>query len=107
MEIDFTLALITTAIVFILTLIFGRQVKIWFATVSSALIVLPILPIFLLGTSATLNANPEMAIAVADSTIEAIILYVSHKIPGIVISELAGAIVGSVGGAVVGMAKEF
>jgi hypothetical protein len=59
---------------------------------------MPILTIFLFGTSAMLNAGAQTAKVVADSTVEMIVLFFSQKLPGIAISELAGTIVGTVGG---------
>jgi hypothetical protein len=82
----------------VLTLAFGSQIQIWFTTVGTALIVMPILTIFLFGTSAMLNAGAQTAKVVADSTVEMIVLFFSQKLPGIAISELAGTIVGTVGG---------
>lgn len=102
---EFALAVITATVVFILTLVFGSQAQMWFITVGTALVLMPILIVFLFGTSAMLNADAQAAKVTADSTVEMIVLYVSQKLPSIVISEVAGAIVGTVGGTMVGMAK--
>ena len=93
------------ALAFILTLIFGKQISTWFATVSATIIVMPILVVFTFVALGMLNADPEAARAIASSTVEEVVSYFADKLPDIVISDLAGAIVGTVGGFVLGIAK--
>jgi len=105
MELEFTLALIVAAIVFILTLIFGEEFKTWIGTVCLVIIVTPILFYFIVGYLGMLNTDPETAKEISDTTITKITEYVSNQLPSVVISDVAGAIVGAFGGFIVKIFK--
>ena len=101
MEQEFILALIVAVVVFILTLIFGEEVGHLIKFAGAAIIVVPILFYFTVGTFGMLNTDPKTAQAIADSTITNIINYVTAQLPHIIIADIAGAIVGAFGGFIV------
>lgn len=105
MELEFTLALFVAAIVFILTLFIGEKFGAWISTVCLAIIVAPMLFYFIVGSVGMLNADPETAKEISDTTITKITEYVSNKLPSVVISDIAGAIVGAFGGFIVKIFK--
>lgn len=105
MELEFTLALIVAAIVFILTLLTGEEIGTWIKTVCFVIIVTPMVFYFIVGSLGMLNTDPETAKTVADTTITKITEYVSNQLPSIVISDIAGAIVGAFGGFIMKLFK--
>ena len=101
MESQFILALIMAAVAFVLTLVFGKQFGAWLGSMGAAIVIVPLLLIFLSGSLGMLSADAETAQTIANSTIERITQYVSNQMLGIVIADVAGAIVGALGGAIV------
>jgi len=105
MELQFILALVVAIVVFILTLVFGKKIGAWLGSIGAAVVIVPLLLIFLSGSLGILSADAETAQIIADSTIERIMQYLANQMPGIVIADAAGAIVGAIGGTIVSMAK--
>jgi len=105
MELQFILALIMAIVAFVLTLVFGKQFGAWLGSIGAAIVIVPLLLIFLSGSLGILSADAETAQIIANSTIGRIMQYVVNQMPGIVIADVAGAIVGAIGGAVVSMMK--
>ncbi len=103
MESQFILALVMAAVAFVLTLVFGKQFGAWLGTMGAAVVMVPLLLIFLSGSLGILSADAQTAQTIANSTIERITLYVTNQMPGIVIADVAGAIVGTIGGAIISM----
>lgn len=105
MGLQFACALVIAVLALILSLVFGKDVRVLFVTIGVAIIVVPVLLIFISGTNAILNAGPEYAGVMADATIANIMTFYGENLPGILISEIAGALVGAFGGLAIHAAK--
>jgi len=103
MENEFLLAVIVAAIVFVLTIALGEEFGTLIKFIGAVVIFLPLFFYLIVGMTGMLNAAPDQTQAIADNTISNLINYVTAKLPGIVISDVAGAFVGAIGGFIVKM----
>lgn len=72
MELQFILALIMAIVAFVLTLLLGEQFGAWLGSLRAAVVIVPLLVIFLSGSLGILSSDAETAQTIANSTIERI-----------------------------------
>ena len=99
---DLTLYLLIAVGIALITWLIG---KVWgyttrqaILTISFAMVVLPMMLIFIIGAFGILQ-EPESAKVITSSTTEAIVNYFVRKLPYIILSDLAGITAGAIIGA--------